>query len=73
MSNVTADMLFIAEQIKKANENCHVTGFSDNVCRTERGIRYQGIKNGEFIFEEINKIGVDNISSISFIGHSLGA
>lgn len=72
MSNVTADMLFIAEQIKKANENCHVAGFTDNVCRTERGIRYQGIKNGEFIYKEINKIGVDNISSISFIGHSLG-
>ncbi|SGZ39905.1 related to Putative lipase ROG1 [Hanseniaspora guilliermondii] len=72
MSNVTADMLFIAEQIKKANDNCHITGFTDNVCKTERGIRYQGIKNGDFIFKEINKIGVDNISSISLLGHSLG-
>ncbi|KKA01517.1 hypothetical protein D499_0AA00310 [Hanseniaspora uvarum DSM 2768] len=72
MSNVTADMLFLAEQIKKSDDNCHITGFTDNVCKTERGVRYQGIKNGEFIIKEVEKLGVDNINKISFIGHSLG-
>lgn len=72
MSNITADMLYLAEQIKKKDNNCVVTGYTDNVCRTERGIRYQGIKNGEFIINEINKIKPENIAKISFIGHSLG-
>ena len=72
MSNVTADMLYLAEQIKKKDNNCILTGNIENVCKTERGIRYQGIKNGEFLIKEINKIGIENIGKLSFIGHSLG-
>ncbi|XBW37559.1 hypothetical protein QEN19_003140 [Hanseniaspora menglaensis] len=72
MSNLTADMLYLAEQIRKREKNCIIVGYAENVCKTERGVRYQGIKNGEFIINEIKKNGIENISKISFIGHSLG-
>lgn len=72
-SNVGADMLYLKEQIEKAavisGDNVIVRGYDRNVCKTERGIKYLGMKVAEYI---INEVYAENITHISFIGHSLG-
>lgn len=73
-SNVSADMLYIQEQIYKAqskdsNTIYIVDGFTKNVCETEKGIRYLGKRVAEYILDELYD---ESVTEISFIGHSLG-
>lgn len=73
-SNVTADLMYIQEQIYKTqdkfpNEQLVVKGFTKNVCHTEMGIKYLGSRCAEYI---VNELYDDSIVKISFIGHSLG-
>lgn len=79
-SNTGADMLYLKERIdetaKKTGENIIVRGYFDNVCRTERGIKYLGRRLGDYILKDLAPItppqGTPAVSKISFIGHSLG-
>ncbi|KAK9455758.1 putative serine esterase-domain-containing protein [Dipodascopsis uninucleata] len=72
-SNTGADMLFMKEQIEKATEttgeNLIVRGFFDNVCRTERGVKYLGKRVAIYIATVLRE---PNVKKISFVGHSLG-
>lgn len=73
-SNVSADMLYIQEQIYKAQPKGSdmiyiVDGFTKNVCQTEKGVRYLGKNVAEYILDELYD---DSVTEISFIGHSLG-
>ncbi|KAK9460768.1 putative serine esterase-domain-containing protein [Lipomyces oligophaga] len=72
-SNTGADMLFLKEQIDKAcsssGENVIVRGYFDNVCRTERGIKYLGKRMATHIATSLR---TPEVKQISFIGHSLG-
>lgn len=73
-SNVSADMAYMMEQIYKAqdkhpNEQIVVKGYTENICQTERGVRYLGTKLAKFITEELYD---ESVTKISFIGHSLG-
>ncbi|KAK9239619.1 putative serine esterase-domain-containing protein [Lipomyces kononenkoae] len=72
-SNTGADMLFLKEQIDKAarhtGENIIVRGYFDNVCRTERGVKYLGKRMAQYIATSLRE---PNVKKISFIGHSLG-
>lgn len=73
--NVSADMLFVKEQIDKVEqENVVVKGFFNNVCKTERGIKYLGSRVAEFVVDLVtkNETFKGNVSKVSFIGHSLG-
>lgn len=74
-SNVSADMLFVKEQIDAASsENTVVKGYFGNVCKTERGIKYLGSRVAEYVVGLVSADGPfkDNVSKISFVGHSLG-
>lgn len=76
-SNVSADMLYLKEQIDSAShtENIVVKGFLGNVGRTERGIKFLGIRVAKYIVELVSNNEVLNngkVRKISFIGHSLG-
>ncbi|KAK7203860.1 putative serine esterase-domain-containing protein [Myxozyma melibiosi] len=72
-SNTGADMLFAKEQIEKAaaaaGENVIVRGYFDNVCRTERGVKYLGKRMAKHIATTLRD---PQIKKISFVGHSLG-
>lgn len=72
-SNTGADMLFAKEQIEKAaaaaGENAIVRGYFDNVCRTERGVKYLGKRMAKYIATTLRD---PQIKKISFVGHSLG-
>ena len=73
-SNVSADMLYIKEEIEKQrelypDEDLIVDGFTDNVCRTEKGIKYLGVRLAEYIIKLLEE---HSITKLSFIGHSLG-
>ncbi|CCF56772.1 hypothetical protein KAFR_0B04750 [Kazachstania africana CBS 2517] len=73
-SNVTNDMVYIQEQIYKAQENYSneqiiVDGYPGNVCDTEKGIKYLGSRVAEYI---IGRLYDESVVKISFIGHSLG-
>ncbi|KAK9365449.1 putative serine esterase-domain-containing protein [Lipomyces kononenkoae] len=72
-SNTGADMLFLKEQIDKAarltGDNVIVRGYFDNVCRTERGVKYLGKRLAQYIATSLRE---PNVKKISFIGHSLG-
>lgn len=71
-SNVSADMLFLKEQIDSGAENVVVKGFFGNVCKTERGVKYLGSKVAEYVVELVRGASIQNVTKISFIGHSLG-
>lgn len=71
-SNVSADMLFLKEQIDACGDNLVVKGFFGNVCKTERGVKYLGSRVAEYVVELFNNEGLANVTKISFIGHSLG-
>lgn len=73
-SNVTADLYYLKEQIEKSqknfeNEILNVEGFTGNVCKTEKGIKYLGARLAEYI---VNQLYNQRVIKISFIGHSLG-
>lgn len=73
-SNVTADMSYLMEQIynsqsKDSPEILIVKGFTENVCQTERGIKYLGTRVAKCVVENWYD---ESVTKISFIGHSLG-
>lgn len=73
-SNVSVDMIYIMEEIYKqqtlhSNEDLVVDGYLDNVCQTEKGVKYLGTGLAEHI---INNLYDASVKKISFIGHSLG-
>ncbi|ODV86618.1 hypothetical protein CANARDRAFT_27046 [[Candida] arabinofermentans NRRL YB-2248] len=74
LSNVSADMFYLKEQIElmasKTGENIVVRGFADNVCKTERGVRYLGRRLAEYIVRTV--VPSMNVTKISFVAHSLG-
>lgn len=71
--NVGADMYYIKEQLDKSSEksgdNLLVKGFPGNACKTEKGVKYLGSRVAEYV---VNELYNENITKISFIGHSLG-
>lgn len=80
-SNVSADMLYLKEQIDSTSaspdskENVIVKGYFGNICKTERGIKYLGSRVAEFVIDLVtnNELFNDNkVTKISFVGHSLG-
>ncbi|SCU96940.1 LAFA_0G08922g1_1 [Lachancea sp. 'fantastica'] len=73
-SNVPADLLYVKEQIEKCqkyygDEQIVVKGFTGNVCKTEKGIKYLGTRLAEYVVRELYN---ERVTKISFIGHSLG-
>ena len=75
-SNSSADMFYLKEQIESmasiTGENIVIRAYFDNVCKTERGIKYLGRRLAEFIINDsLNGLN-NNVNKISFIGHSLG-
>ncbi|CEP61482.1 lipase ROG1 family protein LALA0_S03e03840g [Lachancea lanzarotensis] len=73
-SNVPADLLYVKEQIEKSqkyykDEQIVVKGFTGNVCKTERGIKYLGTRLANYV---VQKLYNERVTKISFIGHSLG-
>lgn len=70
-SNIGADMLYIKEQIESVadNDNIIVRGYPGNVCKTECGIKFLGMRVGEYI---ISRLYNHKVERISFVGHSLG-
>lgn len=79
-SNVSADMLFLKEQIDGSNsddsrDSVIVKGFFGNICKTERGIKYLGSRVAEFVIDLVQNNELYNngkVQKISFVGHSLG-
>lgn len=74
-SNVTADMLYMADRIyqaaAKTGDNLVIRGYTGNLCQTERGVKYLGRRLAEWIITEcVPEIG--EVDKISFIAHSLG-
>ncbi|KAK9464495.1 putative serine esterase-domain-containing protein [Lipomyces arxii] len=72
-SNTGADMLFLKSRIEmaaaQAGDNVIVRGYFDNVCRTERGVKYLGKRLAQYVATNLREPGIDRIS---FVGHSLG-
>ncbi|SCU89615.1 LAME_0E04588g1_1 [Lachancea meyersii CBS 8951] len=73
-SNVPADLFYLKEQIEKCqkyynDEQIVVKGFTGNVCKTERGVKYLGTRLAEYVVQELYN---DRVTKISFVGHSLG-
>lgn len=71
-SNVSADMLFLKEQIEAGEDNVVVKGYFGNVCKTERGVKYLGSRVADFVVGLIKNEELSNVTRISFVGHSLG-
>lgn len=86
-SNVTADMLYLKERIEEVaglaqrpDGGVVVRGYSGNVCKTERGIKWLGRRMAKWLLKEtlwLEQVGcfapdAPPYSRISFIGHSLG-
>ncbi|KAG7808602.1 hypothetical protein KL921_003684 [Ogataea angusta] len=73
-SNVSADMFYLKEQIEKeaekTGEKVIIRGYTRNVCKTERGVKYLGRRLAEYLVHEVAPTA--EIARISFIGHSLG-
>lgn len=70
-SNVSADMLFLKEQIDNSSANVIVKGFFGNVCKTERGIKYLGSRVADYIVDLVTNHDM-TVDKISFVGHLLG-
>ena len=73
-SNVSTDLVYIMEQIYKAQKNYPheqivVKGYRGNVCQTEKGVKYLGTRLAEYIIQDLYD---ESIRKISFVGHSLG-
>ncbi|CDO94743.1 unnamed protein product [Kluyveromyces dobzhanskii CBS 2104] len=72
-SNVTSDLFYLKEQIERTqshhDELLVVKGFTENVCKTEKGIKWLGTRLAEHIVHNLRN---EETVKISFIGHSLG-
>ncbi|SGZ52417.1 CIC11C00000000278 [Sungouiella intermedia] len=71
-SNVSADMLFLKEEIQSGDENVVVKGYFGNICKTERGVKYLGSRVADYVVGLIKNKELSNVTKISFVGHSLG-
>lgn len=71
-SNVSADMLFLKEQIQSGEDNVVVKGYFGNVCKTERGVKYLGSRVADYVVGLTKHEELRNVTKISFVGHSLG-
>lgn len=76
-SNSSADMFYMKEQLElmadKTGENLVVRAYFDNVCKTERGVKYLGRRLAEYIiYDSIKGLNENKLQKISFISHSLG-
>lgn len=71
-SNVSADMMFLKEQIDSLQENVVVKGFFGNVCKTEKGIKYLGSRVAEYVVGLVRNEAFSSVDKISFVGHLLG-
>lgn len=71
-SNVSADMMFLKEQIDSLQENVVVKGFFGNVCKTEKGIKYLGSRVAEYVVGLVRNETFSSVDKISFVGHLLG-
>lgn len=74
-SNLTADMLYLRDQLAKVtSENLVIEGYRENAGRTEKGIHRLGAGVSNFTTDLIAKYQEEGtqIDSISFVGHSLG-
>lgn len=74
VSNVTADMLYLKEKLDQAadvsGENLICKGYTGNVCRTERGVKYLGRRLAIWLVNEL--IPTYKPAKLSFVAHSLG-
>lgn len=74
VSNVTADMLYVKEALDQAartsGENLICKGYTGNVCRTERGVKYLGRRLACWLINEL--IPTYKPAKLSFLAHSLG-
>lgn len=72
-SNLCADLFYLKEQIEKTqkqhDEELVVSGFTDNVCKTEKGVKWLGTRLAEHI---VHNLYNERTVKISFIAHSLG-
>lgn len=74
-SNLTADMLYLRDQLSKlTTDNLVIEGYRGNAGRTEKGIHRLGAGVSNFVANLIEKFQKEGtaVESISFIGHSLG-
>lgn len=74
MSNVSADMLYLKEEIDKQaakdGVNLICKGYTGNIGKTEKGVKYLGRRVAEWLMFEI--LPAYKPKKMSFIGHSLG-
>jgi len=74
VSNVTADLLYVKDVVDAAarisGENIVCKGYTGNVCRTERGVKYLGRRVARWLVDEL--IPTYRPAKLSFIAHSLG-
>lgn len=73
-SNLTADMLYLRDQLVSLDENVVVTGYRGNAGRTEKGIHKLGVGVSSYVTETIDDLTKKHhtIDKISFVAHSLG-
>lgn len=73
-SNLTADMLYLRDQLSTLDENVVVTGYRGNAGRTEKGIHKLGVGVSFFVTSLIDEFSAKKweINKISFVAHSLG-
>ncbi|QRG40860.1 hypothetical protein FDK38_005352 [Candidozyma auris] len=73
-SNLTADMLYLRDQLLSLDQNIVVSGYRGNAGRTEKGIHKLGVGvsfHVTNIIDSFKKSGM-LIEKISFVAHSLG-
>lgn len=73
-SNLTADMLYLRDQLASLDDNVMVTGYRGNAGRTEKGIHKLGVGVSSYVTEIIDDLTKSHhtIGKISFVAHSLG-
>lgn len=75
-SNIGADMLYIKDHIENISlhtegTNVMVRGYSGNVGKSEKGIKYLGTRVANYVLKVVDESPY-SIDRISFVAHSLG-
>ncbi|CAI5758410.1 unnamed protein product [Candida verbasci] len=70
-SNLSADMLYLKDQLETVNDNILIRGYNENAGRTEKGVKKLGTNIAEYIIDLIENLPY-KIGKMSFIAHSLG-
>lgn len=72
-SNLTADMLYLRDELSSVDDNIVILGYRDNAGRTEKGVHRLGVGVSTYVTDTIETLSKDyEIGAISFVGHSLG-